>query len=115
MNPILAKAREHFSKKLPFVMYCKPNADKVIGLFQKTCELFPLSIESSGFAFVSFDHKLRYMIPELESDIYFQKVSEKDFFLSKEIKKFFPVLVSMILKCWLKVRSPKSLRVPLKR
>lgn len=87
MNPILAKAREHFSKKLPFVMYCKPNADKVIGLFQKTCELFPLSIESSGFAFVSFDHKLRYMIPESESDIYFQKVSEKDFFLSKEVKE----------------------------
>lgn len=89
MNPILAKAREHFSKKLPFVMYCKPNADKVIGLFQKTCELFPLSIESSGFAFVSFDHKLRYMIPESESDIYFQRFQKKIFFFRKKKKRSF--------------------------
>lgn len=82
MNPILTKARDHYSKKLPFVLYSKPDAEDVIGLFQSSSELHTLSMHSRGFAFVSFDNLQRYMIPEDSSDIYFQKISSSDFYVT---------------------------------
>lgn len=84
MSSILDKARGHFKEKLPFVMYCKPGAEVVIGLFQKNDSLYLLSDEYSGFAFVSFDNEKRYMIPDAFSDIYYEKTSGIDFYVLNE-------------------------------
>lgn len=83
MSEILAKAKIHFESKLPFVMYCKPSSDMIIGLFQKDVELYSLSNNMGGFAFVSFDNKKRYLIPDEVSDVYFEKISSSDFFVNK--------------------------------
>ena len=84
MSSILDKARRHFKEKLPFVMYCKPDADIVIGLFQKNSSLYLLTEDSSGFAFVSFDYEKRYMISEVFSDIYYEKIPEIDLYVLNE-------------------------------
>ena len=83
MSEILAKAKVHFEAKLPFVMYCKPSYDMIIGLFQKDAELYSLTNNMSGFAFVSFDNKKRYLIPDEVSDVYFEKISGSDLFVNK--------------------------------
>ena len=33
MELIAEKAKNHFKQSLPFVLFCKPNSDKVIGFF----------------------------------------------------------------------------------
>lgn len=83
MSEILAKAKVHFEAKLPFVMYCKPSSDMIIGLLQKDTELYSLRNNMSGFAFVSFDNKKRYLIPDEVSDVYFEKISGSDLFVNK--------------------------------
>ena len=75
MSFLFQKIKNQFNDKLPFVCYCKPNSDKIIALFQKDDELFELKNDDWGFAFVSFDNEKRYLIPENNSDIYFEIVS----------------------------------------
>jgi isochorismate synthase len=84
MSEIIANAKRYFADNKPFVLYCKPNSDTVIGLFQKDCKLYSLTSEKSGFAFVSFDNKKRYLIPDECCDIYFEKIASTDFFVMNE-------------------------------
>ena len=79
MSTLFTKIKEHYAKQLPFVCYAKPNLDKIIALLQKTDALYELNSDESGFAFVSFDNQQRYIIPENQSDIYFETVSISDF------------------------------------
>lgn len=79
MSSLFEKIQEQFDKQMPFVAYCKPNSEKIIALFQKNDSLFELNNADSGFAFVSFDGQNRYLIPENESDIYFETVETSDF------------------------------------
>jgi isochorismate synthase len=83
MSALFQKIKEHYKKQLPFVCYCKPNSDKIISLLQKNDELFELNSVESGFAFVSFDNEKRYLMPENQSDIYFETVSISDFIFSE--------------------------------
>lgn len=72
MSELFKKAKNHFNSKLPFVIYCKPNSDKIIALFQKNDTLLELdATNESGFAIVSFDNSKRYLIPENNCDIYY--------------------------------------------
>ena len=87
MSELFKKAKEHFNLKLPFVVYCKPNSDKTIALFQKNDDLFKLdSTSQSGFAFVSFDNLKRYLIPDNYCDLYFENNNVTDFILSSTIE-----------------------------
>lgn len=87
MSEIFKKAKEHFNLKLPFVVYCKPNSDKTIALFQKNDDLFELdSTSQSGFAFVSFDNLKRYLIPDNYCDVYFENNTTTDFVLFSNIE-----------------------------
>jgi isochorismate synthase len=79
MSILFEKIQEQFDKQMPFAAYCKPNSDKIIALVQKTDDLFGLDDLTSGFAFVSFNNEQRYLIPENQSDIYFETVSNLDF------------------------------------
>lgn len=86
---LFEKVKKHKNSNLPFVVYSKPNSKKVIGLFQKNEALFELE-NQSGFAFVSFDNKERYIIPEDQSDIYFENISLKDYiFTTKSNASYF--------------------------
>ena len=77
MSELFRKAKIQLKNKLPFVIYAKPDSDKCIALFQKNDSLFTIdNYEVSGFAFVSFDNLKRVIIPESESDIYFEKISD---------------------------------------
>jgi len=79
MSTLFIKIKEHYSKQLPFVCYCKPNSDKIIALLQKNDTLYELNSNVSGFAFVSFDNNQRYIIQENQSDVYFEMFSDSDF------------------------------------
>lgn len=89
MSILLEKIQEQFDKQMPFVAYCKPNSEKIIALFQKNDTLFELNNADSGFAFVSFDNEKRYLIPESQSDIYFENVEISDFVFSNN--RQFPI------------------------
>lgn len=68
MEVILDKAKNQFAQKLPFVLYCKPNSDSVIGLFQQNEILYKLTdFTEKGFVFASFDGSQTYLIPENQS------------------------------------------------
>ncbi len=85
MSEIFIKVRSHFEKKLPFVVYCKPNSDKIIALFQKNNTLCIIDNQDDcGFAFVSFDNLKRYLIPENQSDIYFENKARTNFYVTKK-------------------------------
>ena len=86
MSEIFRNVTNHLKNKLPFVVYCKPNSGKTIAFFQKNDVLF--SIEgnaNAGFAFVSFDNEQQYIIPENESDIYFENNTNFDFFAEANV------------------------------
>ena len=69
MIDFLNKAKHQFSENLPFVIYKKPNEDKVIGYFQKNNLLFETAgFSEKGFVFSSFDGSKNSLIPESESD-----------------------------------------------
>ncbi|MFV8340949.1 chorismate-binding protein [Flavobacterium sp. XS2P39] len=70
MDEILDKAKNQFTQNLPFVLYCKPNSDIVIGLFQHDDTLFSVhDFSEKGFVFASFDGTKTYLIPENKCEI----------------------------------------------
>jgi isochorismate synthase len=75
MSLLIQKIQKHLDSKLPFVSYCKPNSDRLIGLFQRNNQLHSLNQIISGFAFVSFDSDSKYGIPNQDSDVYFESIS----------------------------------------
>lgn len=79
-------AKNHFVSQLPFVLFCKPNSLKIVGVFQQNNQLFELNdATESGFAFVSFDGKQRYYLPASECNVIVDKNNQSDFHLSKEV------------------------------
>lgn len=83
MSLLFDKIKQQLENQLPFVSYCKPNSDAIITFFQKNDMLFQLDNDQCGFAFVSFDDSKRYIIPENQSDIYFEKIINSDFVYPK--------------------------------
>ena len=69
MKIILEKAVQQLVQKLPFVVYCKPNSGKIVGLFQQNDSLFEATdFTEKGFVFASFDGSKTFLIPENESE-----------------------------------------------
>ena len=66
---LLEKIRFSYTNALPFVVYNKPNTNKIIGYFQKNDKLnFLDSFSDSGFIFAPFDDKQQtILIPEFDS------------------------------------------------
>jgi len=64
------KIESHYQKKMPFVVYNKPDKTEVIGLFQNdNCIYRTLDFKEKGFVFASFDGKIDVLIPEENSEI----------------------------------------------
>ena len=69
MKDFFKKVTDHFEKKLPFVIYNKPNADAIEGFLQQNGSLFHTDeFTEKGFVMVSFDGKDRILIPENQSE-----------------------------------------------
>ena len=69
MISLVDKIILHQGKNLPFVVYCKPNSDTILGLFQRNDKLFEVrDFTEKGFVFASFDGSQNYIIPDNESE-----------------------------------------------
>jgi isochorismate synthase len=69
MISLVDKMALHYQQNLPFVVYCKPNSDTILGLFQQNDTLFKVhDFTEKGFVFASFDGSQHYIIPENESE-----------------------------------------------
>lgn len=80
MDVILEKAKNQFTQNLPFVLYCKPNSNTVIGLFQQDDTLFSVNdFTEKGFIFASFDGTQTHLIPENKSEVASAIWEEKTF------------------------------------
>lgn len=95
MSQLIQKIQEHLDSKLPFVCYCKPNSDKLIGLFQRNNQLHTLDQIKSGFAFVSFDSNSKYGIPEQESDVYIESISNFEAYQNSDKEQEVDVLAKV--------------------
>jgi isochorismate synthase len=70
MEVLLDKAKNQFAQNLPFVLYCKPNSNSIIGIFQQNDVLYSIvDFTEKGFVFASFDGNENYFIPENQSEI----------------------------------------------
>nr|WP_315252130.1 chorismate-binding protein [uncultured Flavobacterium sp.] len=70
MNDFFDKVIQQQQQNLPFVLYCKPNSDTIIGMFQQNNTLYEVNdFTEKGFVFASFDGNSIHLIPENESEI----------------------------------------------
>lgn len=94
---ILEKSKQHLSKKLPFVIYKKPNEEEIFGFFQKNDTLYATEkFTTSGFVFAPFNtNSPTYIIPEIESDYVKESLENCDLEYSNKI----PVIDDELSKC----------------
>ena len=70
MSEIFKKITQHFKHDLPFVVYNKPNATKLIGIFQPDNTLFHVQdYTEKGFVFAPFEGREIVLIPEKLSQV----------------------------------------------
>lgn len=70
MSDFFDKVIQQQKQNLPFVLYCKPNSDTIIGMFQQNNTLYDVvDFTEKGFVFASFDGNSVHLIPENESEI----------------------------------------------
>lgn len=78
MPNIFAKASQYFDQNLPFVLYCKPNSEDVIGFFQRNNKLHTINdFSESGFVFSNFIGDESILFSENECDILFEKFRDE--------------------------------------
>ncbi len=103
MTDLFLKVKIQQEQKLPFALYCKPNSDRIVGVFQKNDHLYFLeTFEEKGFAFAPFDAEEVPYLPLDYSEVYVETSHNKQVsFESKTIdtnavtgKDFFEELVA---------------------
>lgn len=107
MTDLFIKVRTHQEQGLPFVLYCKPNSEKTIGLFQRNDHLYFLNdFEEKGFVFAPFDNQDYPFLPLEFLDIYVEKNHLKKHFVENDFiqpdlvygKDFFEELVQKAIQ-----------------
>jgi isochorismate synthase len=82
MTDLFIKVKVQLQQQLPFVLYCKPNSDRIVGLFQKNDHLYFLeNFKETGFVFAPFDGDAIPYIPQKYSDVLVEKVTISDFYV----------------------------------
>lgn len=90
MTDIFKKIQKQHELELPFVVFCKPNSEIIVGLFQKNNILhFLENFEEKGFVFAPFEGEKCPYIPENKSEVCIEKKAIYDFNFQNE--KVFPV------------------------
>jgi isochorismate synthase len=70
-NNFLEKMQEQFSKRLPFVAYCKPGKHQVTGIFQLHDKaFFAEDFSETGFVMAPFESGDCFLIPENGSEVF---------------------------------------------
>ena len=89
MEPSDSKIQNQLKKRLPFVVYSKPNSEEITGFFQNNETLFKVNdFTEKGFVFASFDGAKTYLIPESESELLHFSLDKKEIaFSGKELTK----------------------------
>ncbi len=86
MSNLFLKLESHQKLQLPFVVFCKPNSDKIIGLFQNDAhEYFIENFEEKGFVFAPFNGSKIPYIPVDASQVYVENATFLDFYLDDKI------------------------------
>lgn len=81
MTDLFIKVKIQQEQQLPYVLFCKPDSDKIVGVFQKNDHLYFLeTFEEKGFVFTSFEAETFPYIPLEHSDVYVENVVSKDYF-----------------------------------
>ncbi len=89
MSNLFQKVQSHQKLQLPFVLFCKPNSDKIIGLFQNdNSNYFIENFKEKGFIFAPFSGPKIPYIPVDASHVYVEKVSVSDFYVASNTKFF---------------------------
>lgn len=121
MTDLFIKVKTHQGQNLPFVLFCKPDSDKVIGVFQKNDHLYFLeTYEEKGFAFAPFDAEEVPFIPLEHSDVYVETVHSKNYYFESKAsnsndavgKDFFEEMVSKAVES---INNKQLLKVVLSR
>ncbi len=107
MSTILDKIESHSQKKLPFVVYRKPNESLVSAFFQKNDSLFyTKDFTENGFIFAPFNaENPAILIPENQSKFVSEEIKveekfnfENDFTIDEPSKEFHIQLVEKAIK-----------------
>lgn len=70
MGDFFEKVKLQQQQNMPFVLYCKPNSDTVIAMFQQNDNLYNVvDFTEKGFVFASFDGNKTFLIPENQSEM----------------------------------------------
>ena len=82
MTDLFLKVKIQQEQNLPFAVYCKPDSDRIVGVFQKNDHLYFLdSFEEKGFVFAPFDADQVPFIPLEFADVYVDTVHSKGYFM----------------------------------
>ena len=80
MTDLFLKVKTQQEQHLPFVLFCKPESDKIVGQFQKNDHLYFLeTFEEKGFVFAPFDAETFPFIPIEFSNVLVEKIHFRDF------------------------------------
>jgi isochorismate synthase len=121
MTDLFIKVKTHQEQQLPFVLFCKPDSDRIVGVFQKNDHLYFLeNFEEKGFVFAPFDAEEIPFIPLEHSDVYVDSVNLSDYFFEKKTSTinsaisndFFEDLVAKAVKA---IKENKFSKVVLSR
>lgn len=86
MTDLFIKVKTHQEQNLPFVLYAKPDSDKIVGLFQKNDHLYFLEdFAAIGFVFAPFDGDLIPYIPQKESDVFVDSIVETNYVVANNV------------------------------
>lgn len=85
MTDLFVKVTTQLEQNLPFVLFCKPNSDKLVGMFQKNDHLyFTEHFEEKGFVFAPFEADTIPIIPIEFSTVMVDTVSQKTYKVSSK-------------------------------
>ncbi|WP_162126087.1 chorismate-binding protein [Flavobacterium phycosphaerae] len=80
MTDLFLKVKIHQEQQLPFALFCKPNSDRMVGLFQKNDHLYFLeNFQETGFVFAPFDGEAIPYIPQKHSDVMVEKIYNSNY------------------------------------
>lgn len=81
MTDLFIKVKIQQGQNLPFALFCKPDSDKVVGVFQKNDHIYFLeNFEEKGFVFAPFDADEVPFIPLEYSDVYVETVHSRNYY-----------------------------------
>jgi len=89
MTDLFLKVKIHQEQQLPFVLFCKPNSEIIVGLFQKNDHLYFLeTFKEKGFVFAPFEADTFPFIPLEHADVYVEHLSNTEYFFESYASEF---------------------------